>query len=46
MENLCVGITAKRVKGYDKLRIRDNRGLSQLYIDLGGAKSEAPIHAF
>ena len=46
VENLCVGITAKRVKGYGKLRIRDNQGLSQLYIDLGGAKSEAPIHAF
>ena len=45
VENLCAGITAKRVKGYDKLRIRDNQGLSQLYIDLGGAKSEAPIHA-
>ena len=46
VENLYVGINAKRVKGHDKLRVKDNQGLSQLYIDLGRAKSEAPIDAF
>ena len=29
MENLYVDIRAKRVKGHDKLRVKDNQALSQ-----------------
>ena len=46
VENLYVGVNAKTVRGHDKLRVKDNQGLSQLYIDLGTAKSEAPVYAF
>ena len=29
MENFYVGIAAKRAKSHDKLRVKDNKGLSQ-----------------
>ena len=41
VENLCLGINAN-----DKLRVKDNQGLSQLYIDLARVKSEAPVYGF
>ena len=46
VENLCLGINAKRAKGHDKLRVKDNQGLSQLYIDLGRVKAKLPFMDF